>query len=93
MPKQGVSSSFKFGMSFGKALGILETLQVPYDLVTPHKWQKEVFDSASKQDTKAMALDRARRLFPELTGSLRRKKDHNRADALLIAEYCRRTHK
>lgn len=93
MPKQGVSSSFKFGMNFGIWRGRLEALGIPYDLVTPQKWQKEIFDSMTKTDRKTMSLDRARRLFPEMSDMLKRKKDHNRAEALLIAEYCRRMDK
>jgi len=93
MPKQGVSSSFKFGDNFGQWKGRLDALGIPYDLVTPQKWQKEIFDSMTKTDRKTMSLDRARRLFPEMSDMLKRKKDHNRAEALLIAEYCRRMDK
>ena len=91
MPKQGVVSSFKFGMNFGIWQGRLEMCGIPYDFATPQKWQKVIFDSMTKGDRKAMSLDRARRLFPDLRDRLKRKKDHNRAEALLIAEYCRRT--
>ncbi len=91
MPKQGVVSSFKFGTNFGIWQGRLEILQIPYDFVTPQKWQKEMFDSMTKTDRKTMSLDRARRLFPETAPKyLPLKKHHNRAEALLIAEYCRR---
>lgn len=93
MPKQGVASSFGFGMNFGIWRGRLEALGIPYDLVTPQKWQKVMFDSQTRGDRKAMSLDRARRLFPEMSDMLKRKKDHSRADALLIAEYCRRMDK
>lgn len=93
MPKQGVSSSFKFGTNFGIWIGRLEALGIPYDFVTPQKWQKVMFDSMTKGDRKAMSLDRARRLFPDMSDVLKRKKDHNRAEALLIAEYCRRIDK
>jgi len=91
MPKQGVASSFKFGQNFGQWIGRLETLRIRFDFVTPQKWQKEIFDSMAKGDRKSMSLDRARRLFPEMAEYLKRKKDHSRADAILIAEYCRRT--
>lgn len=94
MPKQGVSTTFKFGTAYGKVLGWLEACQIPYELVTPAKWKKAMFDSMPKQDDKkAMALDLARRLFPDIAANrLARKKDHNRAEALLIAEFCRRNH-
>jgi len=90
MPKQGVSSTFKFGQNFGQWIGRLEALCIPFDYVTPAKWRKEIFDSMPKGDTKAMSLDRARRLFPSMVPMLNRKKDHGRAEALLLAEYCRR---
>lgn len=94
MPKQGVSSTFKFGTNFGIWIGRLEALGIPFDYVTPQKWKKEMFDSMPRSgDQKAMSLDRARRLFPEMRDQLKRKKDHNRADALLLAEYCRRMDK
>lgn len=93
MPRQGVSTTFKFGLAYGKVMGWLDACLIPYELVTPQKWWKGVADSAPKgTDKKAAALELARRLFPELAPTyLRRKKDHNRAEALLIAEYCRRT--
>lgn len=91
MPKQGVSSTFKFGTNYGIWQGRLEACGIPYILVTPQKWQKAVFDSGTRgKDRKAMSIAMARRLFPDLSQDLRRKKDHGRADALLIAEYCRR---
>jgi len=91
MPKQGVTSVFTFGTAYGKALGMLIVLKVPYTLVTPQKWQKVFGISGRKGCTKKQSLERARALFPGLAAShLARKKDHNRADALLIAEYCRR---
>lgn len=91
MPGQGVSSTFKFGSAFGQAIGMLKSFSIPYELISPQKWQKVIFDSAKPTDRKQGSLDMARRLFPELIKKyLSRKKDHNRADALLIAEYCRR---
>jgi len=93
MPKQGVSSTCKFCTNFGIWIGRLEALGIPFDFVTPQKWQKVMFDSMTKGDRKAMSLDRDRRLFPKMAEMLKRKKDHNRADALLLAEYVRRMDK
>lgn len=92
MPKQGVVSTFTFGTNFGQWIGRLEALGLRFDLVAPGKWKKEMLDSARKKgvDPKAASLDRARRLFPQAAYLLTRKKDHNRAEALLMAEYCRR---
>ena len=44
MPGQGVTSMFTFGESYGRMLGWLEALRVPYGFVTPQKWQKEILD-------------------------------------------------
>jgi len=91
MPKQGVSTTFKFGKATGRAIGWLEALGIPYEEITPTKWRKRVFDSGIKTgDNKADSLTMARKLFPSILGRLKRKKDHNRAEALLIAEACRR---
>ena len=91
MPGQGVSSTFKFGTNFGQWIGRLEALGIPFDFVTPQKWKKAMFDSMPKGDMKEMSRDRAQRLFPEMAGALKRKKDHNRAEALLLAAYCKKT--
>ena len=94
MPGQGVSSTFKFGMNFGIWVGRLQTLLIPFDFVTPQKWRKAMFDSMARgDDLKAMSVNRALRIFPEMADMLKRKKDHNRAEALLLAEYARRTDK
>lgn len=82
MPNQGVSSSFKFGQSYGFLRGLLTAHAVPFETVTPQKWQKAMGcrSGGDKNVTKAAA----QRLFPGL------KITHANADALLLAEYCRR---
>jgi crossover junction endodeoxyribonuclease RuvC len=90
MPKQGVSSTFKFGTNYGQWIGRLEALAIPFDFVTPQKWKKAMFDSMVKGDLKTMALDRARRLLPNMADRLKRKMDHGRAEALLMALYAMR---
>ena len=88
MPKQGVSSTFKFGTNYGMWRGALAAYAIPFFNPTPQAWQKGVISRA--QDKKP-ALAAARRLFPsaELTGPRGGAKD-GRADALLIADWCRR---
>jgi crossover junction endodeoxyribonuclease RuvC len=90
MPGQGVTSMFGFGKGFGLWIGILAALRVPYTLVTPQAWKKEIMQGVSDKDA---ARGVAMRLFPELSSELSRKKDIGRADALLIAEYGRRIQK
>ncbi len=88
MPKQGVSSMFKFGTNYGIWIGMLAILQISFTVVTPQKWQKGVI---KKAETKEPAIVAAQRLFPsaELYGPKGGKKD-GRADALLIAYWCKR---
>ena len=88
MPKQGVSSMFKFGTNFGIWKGILAAFMIPFEEVRPQAWQKGVI---SKAQDKKPALAAAGRMFPkaELTGPRGGGKD-GRADALLIADYARR---
>lgn len=80
MPKQGVSSSFKFGRHYGFLRGVL-TGRVPFEEISPMKWQKAMacMSKGDKNVTKA----KAQQLFPKL------KITHATADALLLAEFCR----
>lgn len=82
MPKQGVSSTFKFGTSFGEAIGILEALGIRHELITPSKWQQVM--SCRTGGDKNVSKQAAQRLFPGL------KVTHAIADAYLIAECARR---
>lgn len=51
MPKQGVVSMFNFGVNFGIWQGRLQTLQIPFDLMTPQKWKAKVMDSVTLYKT------------------------------------------
>jgi len=82
MPRQGVSSTFKFGTSYGFCRALLVCYKVPFELVTPAVWQ-QVMKCRSKGD-KNVTKAAAQRLFP------RQKVVHANADAMLIAEYARR---
>ena len=82
MPRQGVSSTFKFGTSYGFCRALLVCYKVPFELVTPATWQ-QVMKCRSKGD-KNVTKAAAQRLFP------RQKVVHANADAMLIAEYARR---
>ena len=83
MPGQGVASSFKFGQGFGHLEMALTASGIPHTYVAPQKWQKEL-QCLTKGD-KNVSKARAQQLFPHI------KVTHAIADALLIAEYCRRT--
>ena len=85
MPGQGVSSTFKFGKSYGFLTGLLVALQIPFKEVGPVQWQNAM--SCRTGGDKNVSKAAAQRLWPD------KKITHAIADALLIAEYGRRTHK
>lgn len=84
MPKQGVVSSFTFGVNYGMLTAFLIAADIPFETVTPAKWQRAL-DCLSHGD-KNVTKRKAQKLFP-IKGIT-----HAKADALLIAEYGRRLH-
>jgi crossover junction endodeoxyribonuclease RuvC len=99
MPKQGVTSMFTYGTHFGTLLGVLTAHKVPYTLVPPKEWQREMFKGTPTKRAEGMnkpkerALQIARRLFPKqnFLKTLRAQKPHDgMIDSILIAEACRR---
>lgn len=83
MPKQGVTSSFHFGQGYGALQGIVGAFGLPVTLVRPQVWKKALgLDSSAD---KSLAL--ARELYPDAAHHLKRKKDHNRAEAICLAHY------
>lgn len=82
MPKQGVSSTFKFGVAYGMARGVISSLMIPQIYVTPTKWKKFYGLPADKEKARETAIT----LWPSSDG-FRRKKDHGRAEAALLARY------
>lgn len=88
MPHEGVSSVFGFGKGFGLWIGILAALEMPHTFVTPQAWKKVMMAGQGDKDASRL---RALELFPHLLNILGRKRDHNRAEALLLAEFGRRS--
>jgi len=87
-PGQGVVSMFTFGRNLGAWEGIISAFGIPFMMPTPRQWQKGIIDQKAGADPKARSLNTARRLFPD--AELTRKKDHGRADALLLAFWASR---
>lgn len=85
MPKQGVSSTFTGGLILGSILAGVARAGCPIRLVQPSKWKRESKLSSDKN----ASLGKARLLFPALADHLKRKADHNRAEALLLADWGR----
>ena len=83
MPKQGVSSTFKFGRSYGAIAGALEALRIPTNYVTPAKWKS----AAGLGKDKGQSRRRAIELWPAHSHMFARVKDDGRAEACLIARH------
>ena len=90
MPGQGVTSMFNFGQSFGVIKGICSAMQLPIHFVRPTKWKKYFnLINTSKDASRSRAIE----IFPKVSDKLKRKKDSNKADAILIASYYYNTYK
>ena len=90
MPGQGVTSMFNFGQSFGVLKGICSAMRLPMFFVRPAKWKKYYNLINSEKDA---SRTRAIEIFPEFSSQLSKKKDSNKADAILIASFYYETHK
>ena len=86
MPGQGVTSMFNFGQTFGSIKGICAALSLPIFYVRPNKWKKhfELINS-SKDASRTKAIE----MYPSISDRLSKKKDVNKADAILIGRYFR----
>ena len=90
MPGQGVTSMFNFGQSFGILKGICSAMQLPMYFVRPIKWKKYFNLINSEKDA---SRTKAIEIFPYFSLNLSRKKDSNKADAILIASFYYETYK
>ncbi|MDB2486385.1 crossover junction endodeoxyribonuclease, partial [Candidatus Pelagibacter bacterium] len=90
MPGQGVTSMFNFGQSFGILKGICSAMQLPMYFVRPTKWKKYFNLINSEKDA---SRTKAIEVFPYFSSELSRKKDSNKADAILIASFYYETYK
>jgi hypothetical protein len=88
-PGQGISSNFKFATSWGLLRGFLIALKIPFQDISPQKWTKNLGLRAGKTTSysqrKRLHKQWAQQWFPRLQIT------HHTADAILIAEYARRT--
>jgi len=90
MPGQGVTSMFNFGQSFGILKGICSAMQLPMYFVRPAKWKKYFNLINSEKDA---SRTKAIEIFPYFSTQLSKKKDSNKADAILIASFFYETYK
>lgn len=66
MPAQGVASSFNFGMAYGLWLGLFAGMRIPFELVTPQRWQKDLLRDLPGADPKVRGRLYLSQAFPEL---------------------------
>ena len=90
MPGQGVTSMFNFGQSFGILKGICSAMQLPMYFVRPVRWKKYFSLINSEKDA---SRTKAIEIFPYFSSNLSKKKDSNKADAILIAIFYNETYK
>lgn len=82
----GSKANFSKGHSYGIVLGVLAAMDIPIYTPTPAVWKKDMGVTKDKDGARAAAL----KLWPEQAEMLKRKKDADRAEALLLAEHGRR---
>lgn len=82
MPGQGVTSMFRFGYAAGAIAGIVSALGFPLSFVDPNQWKRRLQVPKTPDDASRLIVTR---LYPQHSNLFRRKMDHNRADAVLIA--------
>ena len=90
MPGQGVTSMFNFGQSFGVLKGICSAMQLSMHFVRPAKWKKYFNLINTEKDA---SRTRVIEIFPYISQQLSRKKDSNKADAILIASFFYETYR
>ncbi len=89
MPGQGVTSMFNFGQSFGVLKGICSAMQLSMHFVRPAKWKKYFnLINTEKDSSRTKVIE----IFPYISSQLSRKKDSNKADAILIASFYNNTY-
>ena len=84
MPGQGVTSMFNFGQSFGVLKGICSAMELPMYFIRPAKWKKYFNLINSEKDA---SRTKAIQIFPYISSQLSKKKDSNKADAILLASF------
>lgn len=85
-PQMGVTSAFRFGEAFGATLAVLQCSGIRTELIRPQVWKKAMGLNSEGEVSRARAID----LWPDASNYFKRKMDHNRAEAALIAEYGRK---
>lgn len=84
----GAASSFRFGFATGQIRAVAVCYGMQLRLVHPRTWKRWAgLSGPDKEQSRQLALQ----LVPEAAEWLGRKKDHNRAESVLLALYGRET--
>ena len=83
MPGNGVSGMFRFGQAVGTIAGVVGALGLPVTWVSPSKWKRAAGLDATAERSRARAIE----TWPDHAALFARKKDHNRAEAALLARW------
>jgi len=89
MPGQGVTSMFNFGQSFGVLKGICSAMQLSMRFIRPAKWKKYFGLIKTEKDA---SRTKVIEIFPYISSQLSKKKDSNKADAILISSFFHNTY-
>ena len=89
MPGQGVTSMFNFGQSFGVLKGICSAMQLSMYFIRPVKWKKYFGLIKTEKDA---SRTKVIEIFPYIYSQLSKKKDSNKADAILISSFFHNTY-
>lgn len=92
--KQGYHNAFLQGEGLGLWKALMVALGIPLIVTSPQTWRRAYFNSEGLEydERKQQSIEHARELFPKAANMLTRKKDDGRAEALLLAEFCRRNY-
>lgn len=82
-PKQGAVGAFNYGAGYGILRTCLAARRIPFEVVTASVWKRKMGLDDQGETSRAAAL----RLYPALAADLKRKKDHNKAEALLLGRW------
>jgi len=93
MHQIGEVATFGMGRGYGLIEGVVAAIEMPYELIRPVDWQREMFKGLPKAKTKELSKQVAVQLFPKENFKRTAKctKIHDGlTDATLITEYIRR---
>lgn len=87
MPRDGSMGAFRYGEAYGIIKGLVVSMGFPVMEVAPITWKSKIVGKGKDKDASRMLVIQT---FPSLASEFKIKKSHNRAEAILLAEYGKR---